>query len=872
MARKKPSCDTAPAGRCTQCEERDSCAVNLQAAEDLRLSEERFRALVEQAQDSIFVHDLAGRFLLVNQIACDALGYTREELLAMSVADLDKDAVERDDKSRFWANLPATFEAWHRRKDGSAFPAEVRLSAIQYGGQQVIHAAVRDITERKQAEAELAQSEERFRALVDQAQDTIFVRGLDGRFVLVNQRACESLGYTRDEIMAMTVRDIDVEFRHVQDQEEFWGRLPLTFESRHRRKDGSTFPVEVRLSAIHFGGQRMVHAAVRDITERKAMEHELRQAKVDLEKRVAERTRELARANADLTREVEERKQAQTELLLAAEVFEHSLEGIVITDPHGAILKVNPAFTTITGYPQEEVLGQNPRVLKSDRHDEAFYQEMWRGIIEQGRWEGEIWNRRKSGESYPEWLSISAVKDAAGNTTHYVGVFHDITEAKESEEQIRFQAYHDALTGLPNRLLLKDRLAVAIHHAQRVAGKVAVLFLDLDNFKNINDSLGHIVGDWLLQSVAYRLLKLMREEDTVARLGGDEFVVMIEEVENVREVVNVAQRVIEAFAAPVNVGNHELFVTPSMGITLFPEDGRDADTLIKNADLAMYQAKAAGRNDYRLFTPQMNENVTRRLALEGQLRRAVENGALIPYFQPKADMHTCRISGMEALARWPQEDGSLVSPAEFIPLAEETGLILPLGESILEQACTAARDLAQNGHADLVMAVNLSPKQFRQQDLVARILNILERTGLPPANLELEITETILMTDIDKTVDKLRELASHGIGLAVDDFGTGYSSLSYLRHFPLRSLKIDQSFVRDITRDENVANIVRTIIALARNFKLDVVAEGVETREQFTFLRDQGCQYVQGFLLAKPLPMDGFKDFLANHESCAPLL
>jgi diguanylate cyclase (GGDEF)-like protein/PAS domain S-box-containing protein len=714
------------------------------------------------------------------------------------------------------------------------------------------------------AEEELRRSEEQFRALVDQAQDSIFVHDLAGRFLLVNQTACDTLGYTREELLRLTVADLDPDFVAREDIARFWSSLPATFEAVHRRRDGSLFPVEVRLSAVHFGERQVIHAAVRDITGRKAMEEALRRAKDELETRVAERTRELAQANAELTREVEERKRAEMELQLAAEVFEHSLEGITITDRAGNILKVNPAFTAITGYSQEEVLGRNPRVLKSDRHDENFYQEMWRGLLADGRWEGEIWNRRKSGESYPEWLSISAVKDAAGRTTHYVAVFHDITEAKESEEQIRFQAYHDALTGLPNRLLLKDRLAVAINHAQRSDGKVAVLFLDLDNFKNINDSLGHIVGDWLLQSVAYRLLKLMRDEDTVARLGGDEFVVMIEDVVNVREAVLVAQRIIAAFAAPVVVGSHELFVTPSMGITLFPDDGRDPDTLIKNADLAMYQAKAAGRNDYRLFTSQMNENVTRRLALEGRLRKAVENGELIPFLQPKIDFANGRVNGMEALARWPQEDGGLVSPAEFIPLAEETGLIIPLGEIILERACLAARRLADAGHPDLALAVNLSPKQFRQPDLVARILAILARTGLPPRQLELEITETTLMTDIDKTVGKLRELAEHGIGLAVDDFGTGYSSLFYLKHFPLRALKIDQSFVRDITRDENDANIVRTVIALAHNFNLEVVAEGVETREQLAFLRTHRCHTAQGFLFSRPLAEAGFLDYLRS--------
>lgn len=558
----------------------------------------------------------------------------------------------------------------------------------------------------------------------------------------------------------------------------------------------------------------------------------------------------------DLELEIDERIHAEQQLQLFAMVFENALEGISITDTSGAIVAVNPSFTTITGFEPEEVIGKNPRVLKSDRHDKDFYRHMWTTLRNHGSWHGEIWNRRKNGESYPEILSISSVRNDEGEVINYVAVFHDISDMKLKDEQIEHQAYHDALTGLPNRALARDRLGVAISHARRDETKVAVLFLDLDNFKNINDSLGHARGDLLIQQVAKRLLQGFEDADTVARFGGDEFLLIVPDLGKEREVVELANRVLQSFDEPYFVDDHEVQVTPSVGVTLYPDDGDSAGVLIKNADMAMYQSKAKGKNSYFLFTQEMNDRIARRLKLESDMRQALKDREFTVYFQPKIHLSTGAVVGMEALVRWQKPDGSIISPADFIPLAEETGLIVPLGEFVLETSCRAMQVFDGIGCSDITVAVNLSPIQFGQDDLVGMVVANLERNGLSPSKLELEITESTLMTDIQSSVDKLNNLVDHGISIAIDDFGTGHSSLYYIKNFPIDVLKIDQSFVRDITTDASDAQIVETIILMARNLGIKVVAEGVETREQLGLLEKFGCELIQGYYYSRPLPLE----------------
>lgn len=558
----------------------------------------------------------------------------------------------------------------------------------------------------------------------------------------------------------------------------------------------------------------------------------------------------------ELHNEIDERRRAEQQLQLFAMVFENALEGITITDSEGNIVAVNPSFTAITGFEAEDVLGKNPRVLKSDRHEESFYRQMWESLYVKGSWHGEIWNRRKSGESYPEILSISAVKDQDGTVSNYVAVFHDISDMKLKDKQIEHQAYHDALTGLPNRALAHDRLSVAITHAKRDGSSVVVLFMDLDNFKKINDSLGHSLGDMLLKKVGSRLKRFFSDADTIARLGGDEFLIIIEGVGQEREVANLAERALAVFDAPYLIRGEELHVTPSIGVTMYPDDGSDAETLIKNADMAMYQSKAKGKNAYFLFTQEVNLRISKRLRLENDMRQALKNREFTVYFQPKVNLFNGVVVGMEALVRWHKPDGTVVSPADFIPLAEETGLIVPLGEYVLDASCKAMQLFEGIGCKDISIAVNLSPIQFNQGDLVEMITEKLEMNGISPSKIELEITESTLMTDVDKSIAKLNVLVDMGMSISIDDFGTGHSSLYYLKNFPIDRLKIDRSFIRDITTDASDAQIVETIILMAGNLGIGVVAEGAETKEQIDMLQSFNCELVQGFYYSPPLPLE----------------
>jgi diguanylate cyclase (GGDEF)-like protein/PAS domain S-box-containing protein len=573
----------------------------------------------------------------------------------------------------------------------------------------------------------------------------------------------------------------------------------------------------------------------------------------------------LRNSNRELVAEINERSSAQQQLLIYRNAVEQALEGIIITDVEGNILAVNQAFTEITQYGADEVRHRNVRLLQSGRHDRVFYQTMWQVLTQSGRWSGEIWNRRKNGEVYPQILGISAIVDQQGQATHYVGLFHDITELKLKEEHIVHQAYHDSLTGLPNRRLAMDRIEVSIAHVRRGGTKLAVLILDLDNFKNINDSLGHANGDILLLQVTNRLVAQVRAEDTVARLGGDEFLLLVAAITSEEVVIDMIQRLLKSLTPPFQVDGQEFFVTASIGVAFFPNDGANAGTLIQHADIAMYQAKALGKNSYCLFTSALSERISFLRRLENNLRQAVNNREFVVYFQPKFDPFAATIVGAEALVRWQRDDGTLVNPADFIPLAEETGLIIPLGEQVLEQTCQVLATLKSRGWNHLALSVNLSPLQFGQANLVERLLAILRHHGVASQQLELEITETAMMSNLANTVEALGELVANGLSIAIDDFGTGYSSLSYLKRFPIRTLKIDRSFIRDLTQNPSDAQLVETIILMAHNLGITVVAEGVETEAQLEWLKSRGCEQIQGYLYSRPLPVDDFLDFV---EQC----
>jgi len=565
--------------------------------------------------------------------------------------------------------------------------------------------------------------------------------------------------------------------------------------------------------------------------------------------------------------DITELKKSKETLRVAAAAFE-THDAIVITDAGANIIRVNQAFTEITGYSAEEVLGKNPRILSSGRQDKAFYAAMWQQLLKTGTWSGEMWDRRKDGQVYPKWLTITAINNEQGQTTEYVAIFSDITARKQAEEEIRNLAFYDALTRLPNRRLLLDRFRLALSVSARSNHYGAVLFLDMDRFKTLNDTLGHDYGDLLLIEVAVRIQSCAREVDTVARLGGDEFVVLLEEVDaNAKDasqkVALIAEKIRAALAAPYQIKDHEHHSSPSIGVCLYRGNAESVDTLLKHAD-PMYQAKDSGRNAVRFFDPAMQLAVESRAALEADLRHAVPDKQLRLYYQIQLD-NDHRPLGAEALVRWVHPKRGMVSPAQFIPIAEESSLILDVGHWVLETAC---RQLAAWGKREqtrhLELAVNVSAQQFRLQSFVDTVAAIVRIHHVNPARLKLELTESVVLADVADVVAKMHALKALGIKLSLDDFGTGYSSLSYLKQLPLNQIKIDQSFVRDIATDPNDAVMVQTIIDLAQNFRLNMIAEGVETEAQHAFLKENGCMAYQGYLFSKPVPIEEFEVLLGR--------
>ena len=808
------------------------------------LEEERARyvELYDQAPVGYCTLCVEGLILQVNLIAAAMLGQPRALLPKLPLARF----VDAQDQDRFYLMYRQLM------RSGTAFSVDLRLAQPQGGplwvnltanaatcerGALVARIALSDISQRKHDEQALRQGHDTLQAILSTSQDGYLRVDVCGRLLDVNASYCRQSGYTREELLTMQVADLEA----AESEEEIalhMQRLTFEgyqlFETVHRRKDGSLWQVEVSSTwRARDGEPGLTVAFLRDISAR---------------------------------------KQAEEELRIAATAFE-SHEGIAITTADQVILRTNKAFTEITGYPAEEVVGRQPKLLSSGRHDDAFYAAMWGSIGRNGVWQGEIWNRRKSGEVFPEWLTITAVQDEKGRTTHYVAAFNDVSSRKSAEEQIRTLAFYDALTGLPNRRLFLDRLEQAIALGLRHPHKGALLFVDLDNFKTVNDTLGHQQGDLLLAEVAKRLTTCVREGDTVARLGGDEFLVMLENLsEDTLDAANQAEVVGEKILATLSrfcqLDGVEQHITASIGVTLFGGDQHEAtDGPMKRADLAMYQAKAAGRNTLRFFDPQMQAVVTNRAALETGLRKALELGQLVLHYQPQLDAQQ-RLIGAEALVRWNHPQRGLVPPAEFISIAEDTGLIVPLGQWVLESACAQLAQWAKQPQLrQLKISVNVSARQFHQNGFVANVLEVLARHGGDPHRLNLELTESLLVSNIDGVVVKMGELKSNGLGFALDDFGTGFSSLSYLKRLPLDQLKIDQVFVRDILIDPQDAAIARVVIALAHNFGLSVMAEGVETLDQLSHLVSLGCQQYQGFLFSRPLPLAEFEAFARQHAS-----
>ncbi|MBI5571803.1 MAG: EAL domain-containing protein [Desulfomonile tiedjei] len=690
----------------------------------------------------------------------------------------------------------------------------------------------REIAQRCRAESSLQESKDTIEALLNATTDLVFLVDTNGTLLALNQPCAESFGKPREELLGKQVSDLLPSYAVPKTkrllQEVIRAGKAVRFEERIEKRiwHHSCYPVPDADGTI-------VSIAV-------------------------------------FSRDVTRRKLAEQRLKLAGKILVTTNEAIVVTDVHGNITEINDAFCKITGYSREEVIGKNPRIMQSGRHPREFFDQMWKVILETGQWHGEIWDRRKNGEIYPKLLSISAVRSKQNRVTHYVGIFSDITKIKQTEQRLQYLAQYDPLTRLPNRLLFRDRLQQALLEANRNKSMVALMLLDLDRFKDINDTLGHKAGDDVLFGVAKRLTHCMRKSDTVARLGGDEFTLILPDVSDTMALAAIARKVIQSVAEPFHLPGREVFLTASVGISIFPVDGLEADRLLQNADMALYHGKELGRNTFQFFSEQMNEQVLARSALEQDLRKAVEREEFEVYYQPKLAVRTGELTGVEALIRWQHPTRGLVRPDEFVALAEDTGLIVPIGEWMLRTACRQNKTWQDMGLPPIRVAVNVSARQLQREDLAATVMKILNETGLDPTYLELELTESLAMKDADATVRVFTALKTAGIHVTIDDFGTGHSSLAYLKRLPIDKLKIDKSFIRDITPDTDDEAIVKAIIAVAHSLKLNVIAEGVETKEQLEFLQLHDCNEWQGYFFSGPQPVDALTELLRQVRTPQP--
>jgi diguanylate cyclase (GGDEF)-like protein/PAS domain S-box-containing protein len=798
-----------------------------QLFDDVARREERFRTIVTQVPGAVFRVRPAGPVDFVSDAIHDITGYPAARFVEGGT-DAWSDIICPEDR-RLQRHLSK-----EAVQEGRAYQIEYRIIdaagverwVLENGQPQGtpgteacwVDGIISDISERKHDEMRIEALLAEQGVILDNAMFGVLFTA-DGRLVSANRRAEELLGYDSGALAgAPTSTIFTSEDDHRLAVAAFFPRFARgeshSEEWCFRRRDGST--VWCLVSGTTLDMRRPHEGAVWVI--------------------------------ADIT----ERREAEEKLRLSATVLEHIADGVMVVDAHGRIVATNPAFTQITGYTEIEALGQHSSLTRSTRHDEAFYERLWCDLADTGFWRGEIWNTRKNGELYLEWLTVSAVRDHAGRVTHFVGVFSDITKAKESQDKLDHLAHHDALTALPNRLLFHDRLQHALARAAREGEQLAVLFIDLDRFKNVNDTLGHHVGDELLKQVARALAGRLRDGDTLARLGGDEFIVLLENVDGEHGARLVADKLVAMFEQPFTVSDYELFVTCSVGVSLFPRDAADPNIMVRNADVAMYQAKARGRNGYQFYAASMNGDGVERLRLESLLRRAIDKNEISLAFQPQVEIASRRLIGVEALVRWHNPELGEVSPARFIPLAEDIGFISQLGKWVLAEACRQMVRWRMAGLEVPKLAVNLSVRQFERGGIAAMVEDVLRETGLEPQRLQLEVTESVIMNTGDALV-YINDLHRIGVGLAIDDFGTGYSSLAYLKQLPVQTLKIDRSFIKDISTDANDEAIAIAIIQLGKSLNLSVIAEGVENEEQAAFLLRHGCTRAQGYLYGRPV-------------------
>ena len=671
-------------------------------------------------------------------------------------------------------------------------------------------------------QAELRSTKERYRNLVESTSDWVWEVDKTGCYTYVSPNLEMLLGYPTAEMIGQTPFDLmptrEAErVKHIFFTQIAKDELPINrLVNKNLHKNGQEVILET--SGVPFYDDSGVFSGYRGI-------------------------------DRDITASF---KQEQKEKM-AVMVQDNTSEAVMVIDENLRIVSINPAFTKTTGYTFDEILGKTPKVLSSGRQDKFFYQKMWEAINDLGYWQGEIWNRRKNGEVYPEWLNINSIKDEAGKVIYYSAIFSDISSQEHIRKRLHTLAYYDDLTGLPNRELFHDRLDNALTQSHRNDKKLGLMFLDIDRFKNVNDSLGHKVGDLLLSAIAKKLQECIRDSDSVSRIGGDEFTILVNDITQPEDTIIVAQKIIDAFSKPLKLPDGlELYATTSIGICVYPDDGSNSDTLIKNADTAMYRAKESGRNNYQFYTKEMSQYFSERLSLETDLHKAISQNELSVAYQPQVSLLTGEIIGFEALVRWNHSKHGWIPPSKFIPIAEDSGLIYQIGEWVLKQACQQIKLWHECFDPKLKVAVNVSSHQLCKSDVVNSILDIIDSFNLPHEAIELELTESSLMDNVESVSHTMDKLSKTGIQLAIDDFGTGYSSLSYIKRFSIDKLKIDKSFVQDISTDKNDVEIVTAIIAMANNLGVEVIAEGVEKKEEAVFLHEHGCHEIQGYYFSKP--------------------
>ncbi|MCK9530185.1 MAG: PAS domain S-box protein [Gammaproteobacteria bacterium] len=808
-------------------------ALRARAETQTRASEYRYRQLIEHMSSGMVVYEPIenGTDFIVRDVN---LAFTRIERIPREVAvgrRLSSAEPEfhgpgvSEALQRVWlTGKPESLEINFKRNGQSEWR---NLYVYALPGQFVV-IVYDDISQRKAAELQLRASEERLALVLQGVNDGYWDIDYETNDYYFSRRFAEMFGYDTQDLAHLS--EAWIALVHPDDMDEveqalkahLAGKSPQ-YASEHRmlHRDGSVIWVQARGTVVRRGKDgtalRMT-GTHRDITERKREENQLR---------------------------------------LWATVFEGTQEGIFITDDEARIVSANAAFSAITGYTLEEMRGRNPRMFSSGEQSRAFYQNMWASINETGSWQGEIRDRRKNGEVFPMYTSITVTRDARGALQNYIAICVDISERKATEARIRFLAHHDVLTGLPNRELLEDRIGQALAHARRTETRIGVLFVDIDRFKNVNDSLGHHMGDELLKIAAQRLRACVRVDDSVSRQGGDEFILLVTELEDASDAGQVAQKVLEVISQPFTLDSSEVHVTASVGIAVYPEDGTDSETLIRNADAAMYFAKERGRNNFQFFVRELNLRALRRISVESALKSAIDHGDFVLYYQPQVDIWKNDLVGIEALLRWKWGE-RLVRPGEFIPVAEESGLILPIGDWVLAQACRQQRQWLREGLPPVNMAVNISAAQFHRKELLREVERIVTGNCASPNLLEMELTESLIMEDAEASMRILQALKDMGITLAIDDFGTGYSSLSYLRRFRIDRLKVDQSFVRDMVKDPIDRAITEAIISLGKSLGLRTIAEGVENQGEIDLLRESQCDELQGYYFAPPLAPDEF--------------